>query len=393
MFKSFFFAGFEGTCGLNRHHQWIDQIVATQHDRYVDADYGRLKKVGLLAARESVRWPLVDRNGHYDFSSIEPMLRASRRHGVEVIWDFFHYGFPAGLDPFSDAFARRFADYCHATAKYLNHGRGNPLYITPINEPSYLAWAAGEAARFSPHREGCGRDLKIALIRAALAGINAIRAAVPDARIVNVDPICNIVPPTDRPDLTAEVADFNFNAVFEAWDMLSGRLYPELGGSPAHLDIVGVNYYWTNEWEIGREEDPLALDDPRRVPISDLLRRVHDRYGAEILLTETAHVDDQRPEWLNCIAAEARRAREAGVPLKGVCLYPILGMPEWHDPRLWVRMGLWDLQEQDGQLVRQLHEPSLQALRLAQQLVEPKAPMRPARIQPGSPLPIPPRAG
>ena len=32
-------------------------------------------------------------------------------------------------------------------------------------------------------------------------------------------------------------------------DMLAGRLMPELGGSRDWLDIVGINYYWTNQWE------------------------------------------------------------------------------------------------------------------------------------------------
>ncbi len=367
MFKSFYFAGFEGTCGWNRGHRWIDQIASTQHDRYVHEDYQRLRDVGLLAAREAVRWPVVDQGGRYDFRSVNPMLEASRHHGVEVIWDLFHYGYPAELDPFSEEFTRRFADYCHAAAKHLSHGHCGPHYFTPVNEPSFLAWAAGDAARFAPHRTGCGRDLKIALIRAAIAGIDAIRAAVPGARIVNVDPICNIVPPFDRPDLTAEAADFNFNAVFESWDMLSGRLYPELGGSLGHLDIVGVNYYWTNEWEMGREETPLALDDPRRLPISELLQRVWERYGAEILLTETAHVGDMRPQWLRCIGKEAERALSLGLPLRGVCLYPVLGMPEWHEPDTWVRMGLWDLVARDGPLARELHLPSYAALREAQQ--------------------------
>jgi hypothetical protein len=31
-----------------------------------------------------------------------------------------------------------------------------------------------------------------------------------------------------------------------------------------------------------------------------------------------------------------------GMPLLGVCLYPILGMPEWHEPDIWTPMGLWD---------------------------------------------------
>ena len=85
LFRSFFFAGFEATATYNRHREWIDQIEATGHDTQADADYARLRDHGLLAAREAIRWPLVDRGGELDFTSVRPFLEASRRHDVEVI--------------------------------------------------------------------------------------------------------------------------------------------------------------------------------------------------------------------------------------------------------------------------------------------------------------------
>ena len=377
LFRSFFFAGFEGTACFNRHGNWIDQIVATEHDRQVEGDYARLRATGLCAAREAIRWPIVDRSGRYDFSSVQPFVDASRHHRIEVIWDLFHYGYPAGLDPFSDAFPARFADYCHAAARFIRARTAGTCYFTPVNEPSFFAWAGGEVGRFAPHALRRGPELKRALVRAAIAGINAIRAAVPDARIVNVDPVCHVVPPPGGHHAPVDAEDFNERAVFEAWDMIAGRVAPELGGSPDHLDIVGVNYYWTNQWEIGREERPLGLDDPRRLPLSTLLRRVWQRYGRELLLTESAHVGDLRPVWVRSLAAECVQLLDAGVPLRGVCLYPILGMPEWHEPEVWTHMGLWDCVRADGRLQRQLHAPMHEALRAAQREIEPRVAQAP----------------
>lgn len=368
LFRSFFFAGFEGTACLNAHRQWIDQIVATAHDRHLDEDYRRLREVGLAAAREAIRWPLVDRHGQLDFSSVAPFLEASRRHGIEVIWDLLHYGYPDDLDPFGTDFVPRFAEYCHAAAQFVRAHTDGTCYFTPVNEPSFLAWAGGEVGRFAPYCRGRGPELKLALVRAAIAGINGIRAVVPGARIVNVDPLCHVVPPPGDSEPPAHAHNFNHGAVFEAWDMIGGRIRPELGGSSEHLDIVGVNYYWTNQWEIGREERPLALDDPRRLPLSKLLRRVWARYGREFLLTETAHVGDMRPVWMTCMAEECEKLIQDGVPIRGACLYPILGMPEWHDPETWTRMGLWDLVRREGRLDRVAYEPMLQALRAAQRL-------------------------
>jgi len=222
--------------------------------------------------------------------------------------------------------------------------------------------------RFAPHYFGKGVELKIALARAGIMGINAIRAAVPDARIVNVDPLCHVATPLDRPELAEQVKHFNDVAVFESWDMLCGRLLPELGGSREHLDIVGMNYYWTNQWELGHDECPLAADDPRWLSLRDLVKTVHQRYGGDLLITETAHVDDMRPFWLKYVAAEAEALLKEKVPLRGVCLYPILGMPEWHDQAKWTAMGLWDvIQDQEGSN-REVCTPMLNALRKAQRL-------------------------
>ena len=368
MFRSFFFAGFECATGYNALGEWIDQVAATHHDKHADEDYRHLAEVGIYAAREAIRWPLVDRGGRCDFRSVKPFVNASRKYGIDVIWDLFHYGYPEDIDLFSDEFPKRFADYCHAAAKYICAHQESTCYFTPVNEPSFFAWAAGHVGRFAPHCTNRGFELKVALARAAIAGIDAIRAAVPDARIVNVDPLCHVAVPHGRDDLQRDVDRFNDVAVFESWDMLAGRLMPELGGSRAHLDIIGINYYPVNQWELGREEQPLADDDPRRVPLRQLIRRVWDRYGGDLLITETAHIDDMRPVWLHHVAEEAEALLQEGVPLRGVCLYPILGMPEWHAQSTWMAMGLWNIVHGQPTLCRELCLPMLEALRKAQRL-------------------------
>jgi beta-glucosidase/6-phospho-beta-glucosidase/beta-galactosidase len=365
MFKSFFFAGFECATGYNARGEWIDQVAATYHDQHAEEDYRSLSEVGIYAAREAIRWPLVDKgNGRYDFSSVRPFLDASRKYDVEVVWDLFHYGYPNDIDLFGEEFPKRFADYCYAAAKHVCRNCEGVCYFTPVNEPSFFAWAGGHVGRFAPHCIGKGVELKRALIRAAIRGIDAIRAAVPKARIVNVDPLCHVHAAT--PEAQKDADWFNANAVFESWDMLCGRKNPELGGTRAHLDIVGMNYYWTNQWILGQDEHPLAGDDPRRVSLRDLVKKVADRYGGEILITETAHVDDMRPTWLNYVADEVEAMLEAGVPLKGVCLYPILGMPEWHDRARWTQMGLWEVQCEGGE--RKVCEAMLDALKKAQRI-------------------------
>ena len=370
MFDSFYFAGFEGTTGFNKHGEWIDQVAATQHDRFVDDDYRMLRRLGIYAARDAVRWPLIDIKGRYDFSIIDPLVEAARNHRIEIIYDLFHFGYPLDADPFSDNFAERFAEYCYAAARYIVPRTEGTCYFTPVNEPSYFSWAAGEVGLFAPYEHGRGWELKVRLIRAAILGIDAIRSVSARARFVNVDPICRVVPPAGTSDLDGQAEDFNRNVVYQGWDLLSGRIMPEIGGSPGHLDIVGVNYYWTNQWEIGRPGTPLQPRDPRIYSVGRLLGEVALRYPTSILITETSHVDGMRPAWVRETMAEAEMVLDQGWPLKGICIYPITSMPEWHARDQWTSLGLWDLVGQDGRLTRICYEPMVDALREAQQRLD-----------------------
>ena len=359
---SFFLGGFESTTGFNSRGQWIDQIVATQHDIFLNEDYGRLKKIGIKAAREAVRWPLVDVKGHYDFSTVRPVIEASKKHGIDIIYDLFHFGFPRDIDLIASGFPERFTEYCYAVARFIAANSEGPFYFTPINEPSYFSWAAGEVALFAPYLQNLGFELKVNLARAAIRGIEAIWDACPEARIVNVDSLCRIVPCPESDDQEATVHSFNSGAVFQSWDILSGRMNPELGGSLRHLDIVGVNYYWTNQWEFGRPNSPLTVDDPRRWSLRQLLRSVWERYGTEMILTETAHRDEMRGTYFRELSGELPGIFADHLPLRGICLYPILGMPEWHDQQEWARMGVWDLVFDGPTLRRVPYLPLIEAL-------------------------------
>jgi beta-glucosidase/6-phospho-beta-glucosidase/beta-galactosidase len=369
MFNSFFLGGFECTTGYNRDGEWIDLLVDTAHHEQVEGDYQRLASVGIHAVRDAIRWPVVDLgNGRYDFSSVAPLAHAARTHRMQVIWDLFHYGYPDGVDLLSDAFVERFADYCRACARYLRRTTDGTLWFTPVNEPSYFSWAAGDAGHFAPYLKGRAAELKTQLIRAAIRAIDAIREEVPDARFLHADPVCHVVPPDEDPASADAAHRFNEQGVFASWDMLGGTVRPDLGGSREHLDVVGINYYWNCQWVHGEQDTWLDHDDPRRLRLRDLVQKVWKRYGCEIVISETSHWGEHRAGWVRQLADEVVAVLEAGVPLRGVCLYPIIGMLDWHSPRRWMPMGLWDIDHTDG-MVRVLHEPMREALVHAQQRV------------------------
>ena len=73
----------------------------------------------------------------------------------------------------------------------------------------------------------------------------------------------------------------------------------------------------------------------------ELLERVCGRYGRPMIVAETGHVGRGRADWLDDVASAVRRAAALGLPLLGVCLYPLLDRPDWNEPARWHRSGVW----------------------------------------------------
>jgi hypothetical protein len=197
-----------------------------------------------------------------------------------------------------------------------------------------------------PFAKGRYRELKRALSRMAIAGAKAIREVDPEARLVHVDPIVHAVPPEDRPDLADEAWEHAYEESYEAWDMLCGRLHPELGGSPGILDIVGVNVYHYSQVQLNgdKSREVLGPRDPRRKPLAELLEFAWKRYQRPVIIGETSGYQDNRAEWLRTTMEESLTALNRGVDLHGVCLYPFVDVPDWHTGKL-ARIGIFDLKD------------------------------------------------
>ncbi len=368
LFRSFWMGGFESACHINRAGQRLDMLAATQHDQQVKQDYGLLREFDIRTVRDGIRWPLIERSGtpnRYDFSSLAPMLEAANHHQMQVIWNLCHYGWPDDLDVFAPQFVDRFACFCEAAARFIAYyGDGIPLFV-PVNEISFLSWAAGDEGFIYPFAHGRAAELKQQLIRAAIAGCEAVWSVTPQARMIHVDPLVHIIAPRDRPELE-QTAAARRAAQFEGWDMLAGRLHPELGGHPRYLDVIGVNYYHANQWEYPNQrlrwED--TPRDERWLPLHQLLAEVYERYHRPLFIAETSHFGAGRAAWLREIAAEVDQARAHGTPLEGVCLYPIIDRPDWENPSHWHHSGLWELvPDRYGQLRRVLNAEYAAVLR------------------------------
>lgn len=370
VFDSFWMGGFEASTHINEARKRLDLIAATEHDAQVETDYALLRSVGISTVRDAARWHLIERDGKFDFSSLAPSVVAAERQGMQVMWTLLHYGVPDDVDIFSAEFPARFARFAAEVATFIqSHSRRLPFY-TPVNEISFFSWAAGEVGWFAPFARGKGGELKRQLIKAALAGCEAIWTIDRRARVVHVDPVIHVVPPVMRPDLT-DAAARQRESQFESWDMLAGIRAPELGGHPRYLDIMGVNFYHSNQWEYPdarlRWED--TPRDPRWLPLHRILAEVYDRYRRPLFIGETSHIGVGRAQWLREIAAELWSANDVGVPIEGVCLFPIIDRMDWNDENHWHNSGLWDLVRRNGRFERILHAEYAEELRHSQALL------------------------
>ena len=351
LFPTFLLTGFECSTFVWRDGRRKDYIALTRHDHYLAEDYARVVALGMGGVREAVRWPLVDRGsgggaggGGYDWSTVDRVLDALEAQRLTPIWDLCHYGLPDGCDPFAPGCVERFAAYCRAVAERVVARTPAPRFFTPVNEISFFAGAGSDRGWVYPFAKGRYDELKRVLCRMDIAGVRAIREVDATARMVHVDPVVSEVAPQNRPELAGPAHDRTWGQTYEAWDVLCGRRWPELGGAPEVLDIVGVNLYHHNQAEVGEGNARRILepDDARRLPAGRFLRFVWERYGRPVVLAETSGYMDRRVAWLDEVMRESLGAMDDGVDLQGVCLYPFVDVPEWETGR-WSQLGLYEL--------------------------------------------------
>ena len=371
IFPTFFMTGFECSTFVWKDRQRKDYVAATGHDRHLRDDFAAAMDLGIGVVREAIRWPQVDLGGgRYDWSSVRAAQDAATEYKITPIWDLCHYGVPDNCDPFSDECRERFVDYCRAATELVTSTAEGPYFFTPINEITFFAAAATDLEWMSPFAKGREDELKRALARMSIEGLKAIREVEPEARMVHVDPMIHAVPPPDRPDLADEARDEAYREAYEGFDMLSGRIAPELGGSPDVLDIIGVNAYHYSQVELGadKKREILGPRDPRRKPLSELLKFAWDRYRRPIIIGETSGFQDNRAEWLRMTMEESLKALNAGVELHGVCLYPFVDLPDWWTQK-WAKIGIYDIEDRSS-LERVPYDPYIAELRRWQKLLD-----------------------
>jgi len=362
MFRSFLQAGFECSTHKHRTGRRLDLLRATKHDGLAEEDYKRLQALGIRTVRIGARWHLIEEShGEYNFESLACLLDAAERTDTEVLLDLLHFGWPEHVDIFAPTFAQAFSRFVYAVTRWLKLRGKYCRKFAPVNEISFLSWAGADVAAINPYTKDRGAELKRNLIRAATAASEVLLNELAGIRLIWPEPVIHIIGNPAIPGDEVEAEHYRL-AQYQAWDMISGRMAPELGGRPEYLDIIGVNFYDRNQWV--HFSKTLTRTDPEYRPFHKMLEEVWNRYRRPIFISETGTEDDGRANWFNYICDEVVAAHNLNIPVHGLCLYPILNHPGWDDDR-HCRNGLYDYADADGH--REAHTPLAHAI-LNQQL-------------------------
>jgi hypothetical protein len=375
-FKSFWMAGFESSDQLNAHGERVDFLNITSHLELIEQDYKALLNYEMKVVREGVRWSQVEVSPyHYDFSVLATMIEAGKKTGIQQVWDLCHFGFPDDLTPLHPHFTKRFESFCRAFALfYKEHNEEGILIVTPINEVGFISWLGGDVAGTSPYCFNNGWQVKYAYMRAYIAGVRALKEVDSGVRILTTEPLINVTCRNPATELERQHAAFYHELQFQVLDMLSGRIFPELGGKEEYLDLLGCNYYYNNQWVLDPHfvlgwNDEMPNENYK--PLGNLLNEVYQRYNRPLVLSETSHPGIDRPLWINHIAEEAHKLIAMDVPLWGICWYPVIDRPDWDYLDQWHHAGLWDHESPMFGQKRILHMPTSRALQDARHRLGP----------------------
>jgi len=371
-FSSFFWAGYECTYALTEAGDRLDMLSVSRHDEYCRIDYNLIKELGITTVREGLSWSEIDKgDGVYDFSRFEKMMETGKEEGIQQIWDLNHFDYPEDISVFTKEFVQRFAHYAQATVTLIRKYQKNILYIVPINEISFFSWIAADQGKWAPYLHGSSNGLKFKqqLVRASIAAMKAICDIDSDVRFIHTDPFMNRVA-LEPANATAIKHTNQFNNIirYEAWDMISGKTFPELGGHPKYLDIIGINYYFHNQEFVISEgkrkisHKAMEWESPSRIPFWHMIEFVHERYQRPIVISETGSYEDLRYTWWSRTLSEIKVGLEKGLPIAGVCAYPTVDRPNAIN-YLLRRSGLWDFEDDDPKLVRIPHQKSIDVIK------------------------------
>lgn len=362
----------------------IDEYALTDHYAKYAEDLGLASQAGATFLRWGVPWYRVNPEpGQWEWSWVDRVVDRFGELGLRPVIDLLHYGTPLWLE---NQFAH--PDYPKVVAEYAvafaeRYGPTVTDY-TPVNEPMIHALFSGVYGYWPPYLTG---DTGLTtMVRALAEGFVRTQQGITEvlgerATFMHVDASLRYTGDVDG-EHRALAARLREQA-YLVEDLVTGRvdashpLLPVLGAggmdeatlawfadNPVHPHVMGVNYYPRISTEVFEEgvhhgggfADPRPAQDAGVSGLVEVLTAAERRYGAPVMLTETAVTAPvaDRVAWLHESVAAIRAMRTLGHRVVGYTWWPVFDMYEWtyrhgtgERAEYLLTMGLYDLVE-DG---------------------------------------------
>ncbi len=356
--------------------------VATDHYHLYEADVERMARLGLHAYRFSIAWPRVipDGKGRVNEAGLDfydRLVDCLLRHGIKPWATLYHWDLPQALEDEGGWPEREMAQHFERYAQVVAERLGDRVrHWMTFNEPLAFIPFGYANGMHAPGRKEPPKVVARAEHNVLLAhglAVRALRAACRPDIVVGLvlNPTC-VWPAGDSPE-DKEAAEKAWMAVNGWWTypMFAGR-YPqdvfEARGDgvpdiqPGDMDVIatptdflGINIYFrtlvkADDGPLGFAQVEAPPDAPRTAmgweiwppALYHTLRQMEDHHPGTVYYEAEngAAFDDQvgadgkvhdpqRVEFLRSHFAQAHRAIQDGIDLRGYFVWSLLDNFEW----------------------------------------------------------------
>ncbi len=346
----------------------LDVYLQMQHDDKWKEDLDLLRFTGVNCIRYSVPWYKAEpKPGIYDWSWIDkPVEYLVNKLKIIPIMDLIHYGTPVWMPDgvIDERFPEAIAKYAGAMA---THFKGLVNHYSPHNEPQLTCLFCGLIGRWPPYQktvEGWAK-IGVTVAKGVVLEMEAIRAVVPDAVIVSIDPwMMGVVdqflgvPNGDPSRLELTLASscypaslaygkigagHPFAAFLEKWGVKSQEL-AWFRSNARKPDILGYNFYpdFAYGWGESQEQRTKDFTKDGTIPLEKAARdaaafltpglvQAQRYFDLPVYLTETSagRSIEARVAYINALGEWVAEMHRQNVPLKGVNWWPLFDTIQW----------------------------------------------------------------
>ncbi len=308
-----------------------------------DKDLAALRQIGVNHFRFGIEWARVEpRPGEYNEIAIRQyveMARKVRAAGIEPVVTLWHFTFPAWLYDREDKTKANFlhpdveARWQAFVTRMVRALKPHVRVYVPQNEPNgalqlgYIAahWPPGQLLRPWSYKKAMA-----ASARMFNQASEIVKRERPDALVMGIYSL-----PYWRKNLLGDPTLMTYNT-------MERQNYDHLDQTIDHMDLVGVNYYYSQDasiprflrhgqGELGSNYTQMGWEITPE-GLYNTLKLTWKRYGKPIVISENGlgtQSEQKRIAYVRSHLAQMRRAMADGVAVQGYFPWTLVDNYEW----------------------------------------------------------------